>query len=206
MKSYNEDFNKWCDLWDKAQKELEDDAAREPIERKLNLGGFFGLTQADNLDHVSVDAADEWRDVIKRTNQLFDPVTKEEFFTEERDPNTFRSTRSKYRPEVDENEDGIGKDLANGPGKDVHFNVNPTHFASAGVDQKLRVAKNWTDGKELVELAKMKSLLYALESDFLHADCLGEKTEGIQRKLAEIQNKCSALSEKLTPDPKTDVV
>jgi hypothetical protein len=181
MSTYKEDFDKWLAMWDKSQGDFAD---IKPQQRKVDLGGFFGLQQATDFDTIKPADSEQWRDVLDRSHELFDPH-KQEIINEE--------------------EEGFGKDLASGPGKNVKFNVNPIKFNSVGRDQDLRVTKNWTDGKELSELARMKSLLFSLESDFLRADALGETTYSIKKKLREIQEKCHELSEKLTPDPKTDV-
>lgn len=111
----------------------------------------------------------------------------------------------------DENdEDGFGKDLAKKLG-DTKFNVNPLHFASVGADASvspnvpLRVTPNFTDGNELRQLARLKSLLYDLESEMLGTDVRGGDPEPIRVKMLAVRKQCESLSQKLIPDPKTDV-
>lgn len=199
MSAHKDDFNKWIEMWDKSQKDF---VGQEPAERKVNLGGFFGLQQANNLDSVPTDDASHWRDVLDRSRELFD--SDDSVITEQWEV-VYPPKKSTKNVVKEEKSEGFGKDLSSGPGKDVKFHVNPVKFNSVGRDQDLRVTKNWIDGEELVELARLKSMLYALESDFLRADTLGEKTDSIKKRLEEIQNKCHELSERLTPDPKTDV-
>jgi hypothetical protein len=107
-------------------------------------------------------------------------------------------------PGYDVKKDGFGKDLAKKLG-DVDFFPNPVHFASIGADSDLRVTPNFTDGKELRQLAKLKELLYDLESELLGTDVRGGNAEPIRVKMLAVRRQCESLSQKLIPDPRKDV-
>jgi hypothetical protein len=107
-------------------------------------------------------------------------------------------------PDWDEEKDGFGKDLAKKLG-DVDFTANPVHFASVGNDSDLRVTPNFTDGDELRQLARLKSLLYDLESELLGTDIRGGNTEPIRIKMIKVRRQCESLSQRLIPDPRKDV-
>lgn len=107
-------------------------------------------------------------------------------------------------PELDEEKDGFGKDLAKKLG-DAEFTPNPVHFASIGADSDLRVTPNFTDGSELRQLAKLKSLLYDLETELLGTDVRGDDPEPIRVKMLAVRRQCESLSQRLIPDPRNDV-
>ncbi len=107
-------------------------------------------------------------------------------------------------PDFDDEVDGFGHQLAKKLG-DADFKVNPVHFASVGDDSALRVTPNWTDGKELRALDKMKRLLHDLESEWLGQDVRGGDPEPIRVKIIALRRQCEALSQSLIPDPRKDV-
>lgn len=107
-------------------------------------------------------------------------------------------------PDWDEDKDGFGKDLAKKLG-DAEFSPNPVHFSSIGDDNALRVTPNFTDGDDLRQLARLKSLLYDLESELLGTDIRGGKTEPVRAKMIAVRRQCEALSQRLIPDPRKDV-
>jgi len=107
-------------------------------------------------------------------------------------------------PDWDEDEDGFGKDLAKKLG-DAEFYPNPVHFASIGADNDLRVTPNFTDGDNLRQLARLKALLYDLESEMLGTDVRGGDPEPIRVKMIKVRKQCESLSQRLIPDPRKDV-
>ena len=102
-------------------------------------------------------------------------------------------------------------ETVNGP-KDVtksingEIMVNPTHFASLGKDQELRVTPNFTDGDVLRELNALKLALHILEDKVNTAYAVGtEKQENTLRKeMDSIRSKVEELSNKMTPHPIED--
>lgn len=210
-----EEIDQYLAMWDQARKEFQEEA---PKVRKDDTGVFYGFMH--NLD-ASVEEggpgeeeAEHWNDVYYRALEMSGEeqlVTEAEEKPKPKKKKDAPKKKAKKKeedvddaPEVDEDEDGFGKDLTP-PGKGVKFNVNPTHFASKGQDSKMRVTPNWTDGDELRELAKLKALMYDLESEMLGTDIRGGDPEPIRIRLVRLQKQCESLSQKLIPDPKTDV-
>lgn len=129
---------------------------------------------------------------------------------ESRNKKVGKKPKKKAKPVEDEDDfggdknDGFGKKMSKKLG-DTSFMPNPVHFASVGDDSKLRVTPNFTDGPELRALAKMKTLLHDLESELLGTDVRGGNAEPIRVKMIAVRRQCEALSQRLIPDPKTDV-
>jgi hypothetical protein len=115
-----------------------------------------------------------------------------------------RKPKDGEAPGWDEEKDGFGKKMAKKLG-DTEFSPNPVHFASIGADSDLRVTPNFTDGDDLRQLARLKSLLYDLESELLGTDIRGGSTEPIRIKMMAVRRQCESLSQRLIPDPKKDV-
>jgi hypothetical protein len=213
MDNTRQEIDDYLALWDQAQKEF-------PVEKKPSApaGSFFGMQSDMSEEEMEDSEGDHWRDVFYRSLEIDSDgeqlVTEaEEKPKKKKKPAKKKSVSKKdaRKPEEDEapdlepDEDGFGKDLASGFGKNVKFNVNPITPSSVGDDAKLRVTPNWTDGDELRQLAKLKALMYDLESELLGTDIRGGKSEPIRVKLLGIQKQCEALSQRLIPDPKTDV-
>jgi hypothetical protein len=216
MDNTREEIDQYLALWDQARKHF-------PPEKKVTPPNvsFYGMQRDASEDELDEEDGEHWRDVYYRSLEI-DGMEEEEILTEAEEPKKKASAKKKKKskkspkkdarapkdgeaPDLEEDEDGFGKDLADGPGKDVKFKVNPITFSSAGDDTKLRVTPNWTDGKELRQLAKLKSLLYDLESEMIGTEVRGKNADSIRVKLLGIQKQCEALSQKLIPDVKHDV-
>jgi hypothetical protein len=210
-----EEIDQYLAMWDKARDSFPKED--RPSPSRDNKGVFYGFTH--NIDPTvqengpDEEEADHWHNVYYRALEL---TGEEEMLTEAEEKPKKKKPKKKKEdvrkpkdgedaPETDDEEDGFGKDLSGGPGKNVKFNVNPTHFASKGADNKLRVTPNWTDGDELRELARLKAMMYDLESEMLGTDIRGGDVEPIRVRLVKIQKQCESLSQRLIPDPKTDV-
>lgn len=218
-----EEIDQYLALWDQARESFPKE--EKPVPRD-GTGVFYGFMH--NIDPSvqeegpGEEDAEHWRDVFYRAMEI---EGEEQLVTEAEEEKPKKKEPKKEAPkkkakknkedarkpkdgdetpDTDDDEDGFGKDLT-GPGKDVKFNVNPTHFASKGADNKLRVTPNWTDGDELRELARLKAMMYDLESELLGTDIRGGDVEPIRVRLVRIQKQCESLSQKLIPDPKTDV-
>lgn len=195
------DIDEYLAMWDEAQKTFPTEEKPKP-----KLSSFFGMQNDVSEEEMSDEDGEHWRDVFYRSLEIGGDMelvneVKEGKKKAEKKP---KKKKEEETPKVDD-EEGLGSELADGPGKDVKFKVNPVTFNSVGDDSKLRVTPNWTDGDELRQLAKMKALLYNLESELLGTDVRGGDTEPIRVKLIAIQKQCESLSQKLIPDPKTDV-
>lgn len=181
MKSIREEIGDYLDLWRKAQKQFSEEENAVEKTQKIEDSNFENDPQDNcrNLYYLSLGI--DYDQLFSEAKAKEDPI-----------------------PDWDEEKDGFGKDLAKKLG-DTKFTPNPVHFASFGADSDLRVTPNFTDGKDLRELAKMKELLYDLESELMGADVRGEKTNHIRKKLNSVKKQCDKLSQKLIPDPKKDV-
>lgn len=85
--------------------------------------------------------------------------------------------------------------------KDIARAANPVYHHTAGQDQDLEPwTPNWIDGKELVELSKLKVDLYDLECECGKKDALGEGADAIQSKIKSMWEKLNKLSNDLTPN------
>lgn len=210
--NHREEIEQYLELWDKARKDF---AIEDKPQKTASFFGMYNHEEDIQNQEPDSNEAEHWRDVYFRALEL---SANEEIISENEGKPTKKKKKKKKKkddvskskdgdeiPSTNDDEDGFGSELSDGPGKDVKFTPNPIHFASKGVDNKLRVTPNWTDGDELRELARLKSLMYDLESEYLGADTRGEDAEPIRVRLVKIQKQCEAMSQNLTPDPKKDV-
>lgn len=244
MKNARDEIDQYMQLWDQAQKSF-------PKEKKpvRPTPSFFGLQNNSDVDDISEDEGEHWRDIYYRSLEI-DPdeisgggeeglLSEDEIDQQclagmmnireakeakkkaseakaarkaKKSPKPSKKKNGDPRkpkdgeevPGWDEDEDGFGKDLAKKLG-DVDFTPNPVHFASVGSDSDLRVTPNFTDGAELRKLAKLKSLLYDLETELLGTDVRGGDAEPIRVKMLAVRRQCESLSQSLIPDPRKDV-
>jgi hypothetical protein len=198
--SFYTEMSDYVKDWSENQKSFE---KKKNKKQELEESSFFGLRAYDSDEDASKQDYGQWMRISKKLNNRLD----EELLTED-----IPTERVVKTHDVDDEDDSVGeekiekhgmkKDLAKGPGPDVKFHVNPVHFASVGTDQELRVQ----GGEKFMELAKMKSLLYSLESELLRADTLGEDTSKIERTLKQMRKECHKMCQLLTPDAKTDII
>jgi hypothetical protein len=214
MDNTRQEIDQYLDLWDQAQKEFSKE--EKPVTQSASFYGMHNIPEEN--EEVDSGEGEHWRDIYYRSLELSHGPEDEQLVTEakkksDKKPAKQKAAKKKDKrkpedaeaPDLEPEEDGFGKDLASGPGKGVKFHINPIHPASVGDDSKLRVTPNWTDGDELRQLAKLKALMYDLESELLGTDVRGGNAEPIRIKLIGIQKQCEALSQKLIPDAKTDV-
>lgn len=215
-------------MWEKSQGDM----PKVPAMRKANPeSSFFGMNSVndDNLDpdNASARDIDGWKDVADRTNQLYGKVDSHELFMEAKKQEAAEkkglggkvktdsgskkkskksaadSTHDEANPDETE---GIGAILAKSLGdKDQFQSPNPIHFASVGMDQKMRVTPNWTSGTALAALAKMKAAMYDLESEMLTAEAMGGDVTTLETRLEKLQKEFHKLSQSIVPNPANDV-
>jgi hypothetical protein len=177
-----DDFNKWCQLWEKElatnNKTLSKDV---PTAEDNNC--YFGLKKSTEKDDIPSEDVADWQ---KTYDVCFD---QDKVLTEEKN---FK--------------------LSKALGDEDQFTHNPVHFASHGMDQSpspyepTRVTPNFTDGKELRDLVELKIKLSKLENSLLSADIKeGGKKESYFDQLKDLRKKIDELSDKLTPSPTEDV-
>lgn len=222
MDNTREEIDQYLALWDQAQKHFpkQKKAAPENVS-------YYGMQRDASEDEFDEEDGEHWRDVYYRSLEIDGIEGEDQLVNEAEEEPKKKSPKKKKKsskkkssskkekdvrtpyegepPDEDEEEDGFGKDLADGFGKDVKFNVNPITFSSVGSDNKLRVTPNWTDGDELRQLAKLKALMYDLESELLGTDIRGGDVGPLKIKLRGIQKQCETLSQRLIPDVKHDV-
>lgn len=223
----DDQFLNWVDMWDKAQPDMPKVA---PVRKTdPNASSFFGMNSVDDddLDTARARDVDAWKDVHNRTDQLYGKVDSHELFVEAKKQELAekkalagkakengdkkkkkKSAAESTHKEADPDEtEGIGAILAKSLGdKDQFVSPNPIHFASVGMDQKLRVTPNWTSGTALVALAKIKVAMFDLESEMLTAEALGGKNlADLENRLEKLQKEFHTLSQSIVPNVKNDV-
>jgi len=220
MSSMRDDLDHYMDLWDKAQKDM---PKPPPPKEAGNFFGMHNIPEEETEEDVDINDASHWREIYFRAQQLHEPRPMDDLLTEAKKKEASKKEAPKKKvkkkvtnkrgdggadgeepPKTDPEHDGFGHDLAKKLG-DAKFEPNPIHFASKGEDQKMRVTPNWTDGKELRALAKLKALMYELESELLGTDVTGGDPEPVRARLVSIQRQCEAMSQALIPNPKDDV-
>jgi hypothetical protein len=182
----DDQFNKWVDLWDKAQGDM----PKIPPVRQADTS-FFGMKSVDdeNLDAMRARDLDAWKDVDARTDQLYAKVDSHQLFIEAKKEEAKAKSKKKSggskkktksaaestHEEADPDDtDGLGAILSKALGdKDQVVAQNPITFYSVGMDQKLRVTPNWTSGGVLQALSDIKKAMYDLECEMLSAEAYG---------------------------------
>jgi hypothetical protein len=227
-------FDGWVNSWENAQKKwAAEDAANPPPQTKSDKSkGFFGVhSQALPDDKIDREQSTDWTSIYSRSTELRDePNTNDgsdQMFQEQSSQLKKLlgpvSVPSKAKPKIpvvnptstfQEQAEGW-RNLLSQPGKDTTFFHNPQHYASIGMDQgkspyePTRVTPNFSSGKELDELAEMKNKLSKLEATLLAQEIKAGKSDvpysSYKSKLDVIRKQIDDLSDKLTPDPASDV-
>jgi hypothetical protein len=213
----DEELLKYLAIWDKSQAESPMEKMAPPRQVDPN-SSFFGMNQVDDEDdEVSLKDLDSWTDATNRADQRFSKVDSHALFNEAvkegaKKKKTVKkkkkSAADNYNVDADpDDSEGIGAILAKSLGDvDQFVSPNPITVSSVGMDQKLRVTPNWTSGKSLAALAKMKSLMYDLECEMLSAEALDSKgVKVLETRLQGLQKQMDALSQDIVPKVKNDV-
>jgi hypothetical protein len=170
MTDYRGEFENWCDKWDKAQGEGIFEDM-PPVDPRDNQVLGFGASEDSSQD-------DYWKNVEREAKEDAPDVLQEDHAG---------TATSKA-------------DLAH-QSKDIARAANPVYHHTAGKDQDLEPwTPNWIDGKELIELSKLKVDLYDLEVECGKKDGLGEGTDAIQTKIKSMWANINKLSNDLTPN------
>ena len=178
-----DDFNKWCDLWDKAQKDgIFDDAPKppSPSPQTSDAASFFGLVNTHSTNTVRDCDAQYWNDVYELTKNN-DPQPRydngEELLQEE-------TTKSVLGKSADA--------IARSP--------NPIHPASVGTDQDLTpgsLGLTFSE-KDIEELSELKLQLHELTSKMASFEGEGKKAKQLESKLTALKKKIDEFSDELT--------
>jgi hypothetical protein len=178
-KDMRDDFDKWTDQWEAAQKEGIFADAPKPAPQPI--ADFFGqYPTVDDKPLKDVDA-EYWNQVYRMSQGDHDA------------PDV-----TQYQDDLLQEEKLPTKDELANVAKVVGSTSNPIQPTSVGKDQDLVVTPNWTDGKELVELSEMKAKLEQLESKLNAAESFGESSKGIQGKIDALKQQIDDLSDSLT--------
>jgi hypothetical protein len=224
----DDQFNSWVAMWEKSQGDM----PKVPAMRKANPEtSFFGMNSVndDDLEAARARDIDAWKDIDARTSQLNGRVDSHELFMEAKKEEEAKKKGLGGKKKVDDGSngkkkkksatdsthdeadpddtEGIGAILAKALGdKDQFVSPNPIHFASVGMDQKLRVTPNWTSGSALMALAKLKIAMFDLECEMLSAEATGGKNvAALESRLEGLQKQFHVMSQKVAPDTKNDV-
>lgn len=196
----DEDFAKWVAQWAAAEQEIAHERQEqqpEPEPEPPLRTSFFNNSPAE-FDYEDEEAPGDWHSLYARSMQV-DYSKDDSLITD--------SLNIAYM-----GSEGYGKHLETGKsatgGKKVYTN-NPIHFASVGNDQeddegRTRVTNNWSDGKELQELADIKRKVEEMERKCHEADVL-KKKGNIASQLESLRKRVKQLSEKLTSTPQEDL-
>jgi len=175
MTDYRGEFENWCDKWDQAQDKgiFEDMPPVDPANNQV-LGFGKNKTSQDSY----------WQNIEREAEEAAQDDGNNPKVIQEDHAGTPTSKA----------------DLAHQT-KDIARAANPVYHHTAGQDQDLDPwTPNWIDGKELVELSKLKVDLYDLEVECGKKDALGEGADAIQTKIKSMWAKLNQLSNDLTPN------
>jgi hypothetical protein len=173
MKNLHTDLDKYTDQWEKALKDgIFADAPKLPPATPPD---FFGQWDGGDED-VQINECDAkyWAQVYAR------------------------SSHSGEAPDILKEEPEATKSQVMQMSKAVGNSANPVYPPSDGKDQNPRVTPNWTDGKELRELADLKKQLEKLESEMNAEEGVGKSGDSIQKKINNMREKLENLSNSLT--------
>lgn len=155
-----------------------------------------------NESQVFQEQANSWKRLLGQSEKI-QPRPQAQAPADPNRPMTFREQAEGW------------KKLLSAPGKGVTFQQHPQHHMSIGMDQgkspyePTRVAPNFTDGPQLSELSELKVKLEKLESTLLSQEIKAGKANvppsEYKNELDKLRQRIDSLSDKLTPEPGTDV-
>lgn len=175
MKNLHTDLDKYTAQWEKALEKGIFDDAPQPVQPNRELD-FFGQMGGEDVPLNECDAK-YWDRVYKLSRntgpgQVPDPLTP---LKEETDKTAVKRATDK---------------IAN--------SANPIEPWTVGKDQDWKPTANWTDGKELRELADLKKKLEQLESKMNAQESEGKSGESIQKQIDAMRQKLDDLSDSLS--------
>lgn len=206
MEDDRENFNKWVQQWEIAEKEIAQELANtKPQQRPDPPRTSYFTGSPSEYDFVDDgQPTDDWRSIYQRAVEV--DFNKDDLITD--GVNIAYMGSEGYGQQ---NIPPVAQPSKSGGGKKVYTN-NPIHFSSAGNDQEgdnglVRVSNNWSDGEELRELDAIKRQVEAIERKFHEADVLDKKSERskFESQLKNLRNRITQLSEKLTSNPTSDL-
>jgi len=169
------DLEKYADQWQKALADgVFADAPKppKPVPQEDFFGQYPTLDVEETLNEVD---AKYWNQVYRLSQNAGDA------------PDILSEDARPTETEL--------KDFA----KAVSSAANPIYPSSIGKDQDVSVTPNWTDGKELTELAELKANLEKLESKLNAEEAMGKDGKSIHSKIESLKKQIDELSDSLTP-------
>ncbi len=206
-----QNFEKWVEQWEKAQKDgLFKDAAKPPTPSpNMGTDDYFGNHNrpAEKTSVKDVDAK-YWARVYQLSgNQGHAPdpladvshegLTGDENVTLNEDAPVEKKDLVKTTKPDGKTVSAITDDLGKLP--------NPVHASTRGKDANNRVTPDWAGGEDLIDLNNMKNDLQKLEAK-LSVDPMAEGKE-VQKVLGQVKtlkDKIDELSDSLTPEFRTE--
>lgn len=216
-----DDFDKWIDQWEQAQKEGIFDDNPTKKEDTFNpedyATDFFGNTEyPDNTTIKDIDG-EYWDKVYRLSNHQGDspdPLTEEpeEMLTEETEEEKPVKKKKKKKKVINEQlgDGGIYSDVEYSKVQDKSLRythspddlavkanelgntANPIYPNTRGKDQRPIVTPDWSGGSKFNELAEMRLKLYELQSK-LNADPTFGAYSGDSSGVTKVQNQINEL-------------
>jgi hypothetical protein len=170
-----QDFEKWTQQWDAAQKtELFKAAPKPPQKTNVDFFGQYPTVSDDTIRDVD---AQYWQDVYKKSShsgEYPDPLSDE-----------LLSEESKEKE--------IGKTA------DAMANAqNPIYPNTAGKDQEINTDKIWKDVDDINELSDLKVRLEKLESKYNSADSEAKSVSSYQKQIDDLRKRIDDLSDAMS--------
>lgn len=205
----SDDFDKWVDQWDQAQKSGAF-ASKKPISpspKSIETDFFGNYVDSETSKHTSVSDVDAeyWEKLHKLTNDGH-PADPHAILTEAETKAQFTiSNQGKLRNVPTSKELGTKAGELGNTGNPVYPN---TRGRDDGVlpNNERKITPDWIDGTKLSEINNMKFNLYQLESK-LNADpnfgsFSGDsvKIKKIQKQIDGLKDQIDQLSNDLSPD------
>jgi len=175
-----EQLAKWQQMWDQASSKFETEPARPLKPEPEEEISDIDLIREHQGKSIKLDNRTIYR-LAQNIDKVFKKDVVEEGFTDSHK---------------------VARNL------DKDYMTNPTHFASVGKDQKLRVTPNFTDGPFLRELSDLKIQIEALERE-VHTAAVsdrGKLENKLRAQVDSIRNRIEELSDIISaPHPIEDV-
>jgi len=172
-------FEKWVDMWEKAQKDGTIETTPTPTpDVSVEKQDFFGQNNTPASELLQEDDIEYW-------NRLSGKKLNEE--------NRITPAPQPLEPDFGKKEIG---DVASG----IANAANPISPASVGKDQNYK--PNLADVNQLEQLHDMKVNLHELESKLNTKDALAQSNQGkkIQIQIENLKAKIDELSDSISPD------
>ena len=186
----NNKFDKWVDMWDKAQKDGTIESPTTKPEAGVEKEDFFGQSNTPAPKLLQEGDVEYWNKLSGCKYQVgVDPACEENLNEDDR-----------ITPAPQPIEPDLGKKEIGDVASTVANAANPIQPASVGKDQNYK--PNLADVNQLEQLHDMKVNLHELESKLNNKDALAKSDQGkkIQTQIENMKAQIDALSDSISPD------